>query len=171
MMMGVSVNQLEKMVFLDNSAALAESSEAPEFIVTRFGKIALQRNKPILFPRGLLGMADKHCFFITNFPNEKFQKFKLLQSLDDHALAFITLPVELSNNVVAKEDLEFACNELGIKKENVVVLLIVSVHRSPEKISISVNARAPLLIDSARKLAAQYVFQNDKYKVQHFITA
>lgn len=167
MMMGASVSQLDKMVFLDNAADM----DAYERIQTRFGEIALRTDNAISFPRGLLGMPNKHKFFITNFPSAKLQKFKLLQSLDDYGLSFITLPVGLTNGIIAAEDLTAACKDLGIKMENLVALLIVSVHRSPDRVSISVNARAPLLIDSGLMLAAQYVFQTDKYKVQHYITA
>jgi flagellar assembly factor FliW len=115
-------------------------------------------------------MPDKHGFFVTEFPSGTLRKFKLLQSLDDYGLSFITLPAGLRNGIVAAEDLAFACKELGIAVENLAALLIVSVHRSPDRITLSVNARAPLLIDSRLKLAAQYVFQTDKYKVQHIIT-
>jgi flagellar assembly factor FliW len=52
-----------------------------------------------------------------------------------------------------------------------VSLLMVSVHRTPGKTVLTVNARAPLLIDSQLRLAAQYVFQSDRYDVQHVITA
>jgi len=97
MMMGAAVSQLEKMVFFGNTDS--EDSENPERIQTRFGEIPLKKNYPLSFPRGLLGMPDKRSFFITNFPSKKLQKFKLLQSLDDYTLSFITLPVDIHNSV------------------------------------------------------------------------
>ena len=63
-----------------------------------------------------------------------------------------------------------ACKELGMAVENLVVLLMVTVQRTPST-RITVNARAPLLIDSSARLAAQYVFPSDRYQVQHLITA
>jgi flagellar assembly factor FliW len=162
MMMGVAVNRLESSVFF--------KTDEPEVIDTRFGRITLQKESPLTFPRGLLGMPDKFHFFLTDFPNPKFSKFKLLQSLDDYALSFITLPLPLQNSIILAEDITHACTELGIAVDNVVSLLIVSVHRSPGKTVLSVNARAPLFIDSSMRLAAQYVFQADRYKVQHPIT-
>lgn len=162
MMMGVSVNRLESSVFYN--------TEEPEVIDTRFGKIALQKQSPITFARGLLGMPDKFHFFLTDFPSAKLGKFKLLQSLDDYALSFITLPLPLQNDIITSDDLAHACNELGISVENMVALLIVTVHRMAGKTTLSVNARAPLLIDTSMKLAAQYVFSSDRYKVQHTIT-
>lgn len=166
MMMGTYVSQLEKMVFLDN-----DLSQVPEKIDTRFGKITLRRDTAVSFPRGLLGMPSKKNFFVTDFPSEKLGKFKLLQCLDDYNLSFITLPLAVTshNGIIAPEDIKAACIDLGIMPENLVVLLVVSVHRAPGNVSVSVNARAPLLIDTSLKLAAQYVFHTDKYNVQHYI--
>ncbi len=158
-MMGVAVNRLDSSVFF--------KTDEPEVIDTRFGKITLQKKSPLTFPRGLLGMADKFNFFLTDFPSPKLSHFKLLQSLDDYDLSFITLPLGLQNGIIMAEDLSHACKELGIAVENLVTLLIVSVHRMPGKTTLSVNARAPLLIDSQMRLAAQYVFPTDRYTVQH----
>ena len=116
-------------------------------------------------------MPNKFSFFITDFPSEKLHRFKMLQSLDDYNLSFITLPLDLQNGIIAAEDLSQACKELNISVENLAILLIVSVHRGAQKVSLSVNARAPILIDSSMRLAAQHVFQTEKYKVQHYITA
>ena len=163
MIMGLSVNRLESSVFF--------GTEEPEVIETRFGKITLRKDKAIAFPRGLSGMPNKFSFFITDFPSEKLHRFKMLQSLDDYNLSFITLPLDLQNGIIAAEDLSQACKELNISVENLAILLIVSVHRGAQKVSLSVNARAPILIDSSMRLAAQHVFQTEKYKVQHYITA
>ena len=160
--MGVAVNRLDNSVFY--------KSEEPDVIDTRFGKIALQKQAPITFLRGLLGMPDKFNFFLTDFPSARLGKFKLLQSLDDYSLSFITLPLTLQNGIIAAEDISQACVQLGITIENLVTLLIVSVHRNAGKTSLSVNARAPLLIDSSARLAAQYVFPTDRYQVQQTIT-
>jgi flagellar assembly factor FliW len=142
-----------------------------EIIDTRFGKIALKRDNPVVFPHGLLGMPDKINYFLTEFPSEKLKQFKMLQSLDDHTLSFITLPLDVENTIIAKDDVHTACKDLGIEPKDTAILLIVSVHRSPTSVTLSVNARAPLMIDAKRRLAAQYVFPNDRYKVQHFISA
>jgi flagellar assembly factor FliW len=140
-----------------------------ETIQSRFGEITVDTDKAILFPRGLLGMPDRFRFALANFPNPKMQQFTLLQSLDDHALSFISLPLEINNGIVAAADLQAACRDLKIEEPNLVILLIVSVHRGPDRTKLSVNARAPLLIDATRKAGVQYVFQQDHYKVQHML--
>ncbi len=136
-------------------------------IKTRFGEVIVDTTKAVLFPRGLLGMPDKPRYAISSFPSPKMAQFKLLQSLDDHNLSFITLPLEIENSIIAASDIRATAADMQIKEENLAVLLIVSVHRSPDQVKLSVNARAPIFIDAERKIGVQHVFQNDTYKVQH----
>lgn len=140
-----------------------------EVIKSRFGEISVDTGKALTFPRGLLGMPERFNFILANFPSPKMQQFKLLQSLEDAALSFITLPTELQNSIVARADISAACRDLQINEQSLALLFIVSVHRTPEQVKLSVNARAPLLIDAERKTGIQYVFQNDDYKVQHML--
>lgn len=141
----------------------------PETIQSRFGEITVDASRSIEFPRGLLGMPDKYNFVLTNFNSKKMEQFKLLQSLDEFQLSFITLPIAITNNVVAEADIRAVADDLEIDDENLLLLLIVSVHRSPDSVRLSVNARAPLFLDAKQKLGVQYVFHNDSYKVQHYL--
>ena len=141
----------------------------PETIQSRFGEISVDISKAITFPRGLLGMPDKANFVLTKFNSQKMEQFKLLQSLDELQLSFITLPLDMNNNIIGINDIRGTADDLGIKHDDLVVLLIVSVHRSPDNVKLSVNARAPLFLDVKHKTGIQYVFSNDAYKVQHYI--
>lgn len=139
-------------------------------IKTRFGEVGVDTSKAVLFPRGLLGMPDKTRYAITTFPSQKMSQFKLLQSLDEHTLSFITLPLDLENSIISLSDIRAAAADIQIKEESLAILLIVSVHRSPDQVKLSVNARAPIFIDAERKIGVQHVFQNDNYKVQHMFS-
>lgn len=154
-------------------ASLNEAHTAPsvaEAIETRFGKVTIQRQNPIFFPNGLLGLPDKLQFCLSNLPSEKMARFKLLQSLDDLQLSFITLPVDLDNPIIARADLEQAAKDLDVAVESMAILLVVSVHREPSGVRLSVNARAPILLNSAKRLACQYVFASSKYEIRHMIS-
>jgi flagellar assembly factor FliW len=140
-----------------------------EVVKSRFGDITISLDKTLLFPRGLLGMPDKSRFALAGFPNPKMQQFMIMQSLDDSDLAFITLPLEKENNIVTASDIQNAASDLQISENSLAVLLIVSVHRGLDQVKLSVNARAPLLIDVERKVGVQYVFSHDLYKVQHML--
>lgn len=139
-------------------------------IETRFGEIEVSVDNPIIFPQGLLGIAGNFEYAMTDLPNEKLSQFKLLQSLNDANVSFITLPLPLDNNLIERADLEKAANDVGVEDyDSLVVLLIVSVHRSPHDVKLSANTRAPLLVYTPTRAAVQYVFQNSKYKVQEFL--
>lgn len=140
-----------------------------EVIKSRFGEITVSLDKAVQFPRGLLGMPDKCRYALAAFPNPKMQQFALLQSLDEAELSFITLPLEMENSIVAAEDIRAAIRDLQIAESNLAILLVVSVHRGFDQTRLSVNARAPLLIDVERRLGVQYVFPQDHYKVQHML--
>ena len=140
-----------------------------ETIKSRFGEITVDASKTVFFPRGLLGMPDKARFVVASFPNAKMQQFTLLQSLDDTSVSFITLPLEMRNAIIAYPDLKAACNDLQIDESQAAILLIVSVHRQLDQVKLSVNARAPLLLNAATRSGAQYVFHQDHYKVQHML--
>lgn len=142
---------------------------AMETIKSRFGEVAIDSSKILSFPHGLLGMPDKFSFVLANFPSKKMEQFKLLQSTDDAALSFITLPLETKNPILNMKDISQACLDLQIPESSLALLLIVSVHRTPDQVKLSVNARAPLLVDVERKVGVQHVFQSDEYKVQHML--
>jgi flagellar assembly factor FliW len=142
-----------------------------EEIDTRFGKVTLDRSQPIIFSQGLLGMPDKFHFVFAEFPVRKYPQFRLMQCLDDLELSFITLPIETSNILLAKEDIADSAGELGIPMDALSLSLIVSVHRLGEHVQLSVNARAPLFINNRTRQAVQHVFTMDRYRVQHMISA
>ncbi len=148
-------------------ALLAAEAEEVE---SRFGKVTVYPRQPIQFPNGLLGMPDRVSFSLAHFPSEKMARFKLLQSLEDHALSFITLPIDLTNPIIAREDLETAARDLEIPLDALAVLLVVTVHREAGVAKLSVNARAPLLMHVGRRVAAQYVFANTKYPIRQPLT-
>jgi flagellar assembly factor FliW len=137
-----------------------------EVIETRFGTIEADRNNAIHFEHGLLGVPNSKRFVLVDFPSQKLAQFRLLQSLDDKNLSFITLPLEVENAIIERADIEKACGDIGISPDNLAILLIVSVHRTPTDLNITVNARAPLVIDVGSRHAIQYVFQHSRYKVQ-----
>ncbi len=154
---------------MTEATAEQKKSQELEIIETRFGPVEISRSNPIVFERGLLGVPDSQNFVLVNFPSENLQQFKLLQSLDKDELSFITLPLDLDNSIIARADIEKACEDVNIPVDDVAILTIVSVHRSPDKVTLSINARAPLLINVRNRQALQYVFQHSRYQVQQML--
>jgi flagellar assembly factor FliW len=147
-------------------AVLASGAFDGEEVETRFGRVSLDMSRALQFPMGMLGMPDKTRYCLTHFPSEKMARFKLLQSLEDAALSFITLPVEIDNPMIERADIAQAAQDLGMALEDVLLLLVVTVQRESGVAQLSVNARAPLLVQVSRNVAAQYVFSHTKYLIR-----
>ncbi len=155
---------------VNQSLENAQSNPNKVSIETRFGEIEVATDNPIVFPQGVLGIAGNFNYALTDLPNEKLKQFKLLQSLDDAAVSFVTMPLALDNALIDRADLEKAAQDVGVTDfDKLTVMLIVSVHRSPHDVKISVNTRAPILVYVPTRAAVQYVFQNSKYKVQEML--
>lgn len=146
-------------------------------IMSRFGLIEIDLDKVILFNRGLLGIADKMNFCLAHFPQDNYGNFKILQSTEDNNLSFIVLPlgsIEETCNHINEIDLLEAINQIKMNQQNVSVLLVTSVHQKIDSLGnkfsqISVNMKAPLIIDNVNFTGIQYVFYNDIYKTQYVI--
>ena len=104
--------------------------EFPETIQSRFGEITIDISRSINFPRGLLGMPDKMNFVLTDFSSQKMEQFKLLQSLDELQLSFITLPIAIENPIIAMADIRGATSDLQIKDEELDVAYCISTPQS-----------------------------------------
>ncbi|MFO1242359.1 MAG: flagellar assembly protein FliW [Rickettsiales bacterium] len=154
-----------------NLAPHLASSDAQEIeIDSRFGKIMVRQTNPIIFDKGMLGFPDRRRFNLVEFPVKKFPHFKLLQCLDDHQLAFITLPIDIDNSIIERKDIEEGCKDLGIPVEHLALLLVVTVHRDINAVRLSANARAPLFLHAETREAEQYVLRNSKYEVRHALS-
>ena len=153
-----------------NLAPHLSSAPAEEEIETRFGKVLVRHANPIVFDKGLLGFPDRHRFSLLEFPVKKFAYFKLLQCLDDHALSFITMPLDIDNPVIERKDVEEGCKDLSIPLEHLAMFLIVTVHREVSVVKLSANARAPLFMHADTREAEQYVLRNSKYEVRHMLS-
>ena len=169
---GLHSAQTDEGIYMSGSKQDKNKSKEPQLVKveSRFGEVEVDVNKAILFPVGLLGMPDKHHFALTDFPSKAMEQFKLLQSLDEANLSFITLPIQPENAIIAYADIQAAAKDMEIPMEDIGIVLIVSVHRGINGVQLSVNARAPIFFDAERRAAAQYVFTSNKYKIQHFIT-
>jgi len=159
--------------------ALVETTEppAPAIVIdedtvrieTRFGAMEFQMENAIYMPRGMLGYADYHDFGLANMPDPKLEQFKVLQSLEAPDLSFIVASLNPEGDTIDPADIREACDLLTIDPQKAVVLLVVSTRRIGATTQISVNVRAPVLVDAATRRAYQYVLPNNSYSVRQVI--
>ncbi len=149
-----------------------KASQEPKLtkIKSRFGEIEVDTNNAILFRHGLLGIPAAVTFCLTDLPGISRDQFMLLQCMEDHDLSFIVVPSQYDNQLIKTADLDDASKVLDIETQNLIVLFIVTVHEKGRQRNISVNAKAPVLIDALKKTATQFVLAKDEYKIQHMIS-
>lgn len=136
-------------------------------IESRFGEVTINIEKAIFFPHGLLGISEAKDFCLTEIPGKTTQ-FKLLQCLNDYALSFVVLPLAIENGFIDKADMEECEQVTGVERQNMALLVTVTMVPSVEGgAKVTANLRAPIVIDTERKLAVQYIFTNNKYQVNH----
>ncbi len=141
---------------------------------TRFGEISIAPEKKIAFNDGLLGIPFRN-FCLANFPQN--EHFKILQSLENDELSFMVLPIYSGDeditihDLIEKEDILKAAKTFDIAQKDLLMMLIVTIHNDSEANAskLSVNLRAPLVIDVKNAIGFQHVFTNQKYIVRHFV--
>lgn len=132
---------------------------------TRFGPVAVEPERVISIPHGLFGFTGRTRFVIAELP-ERDVPFKLLQSIDDPDLGFLVLPLT-GDAPVRRQDLESAARRAGIASEALVGLAIVTLRAAPGEVRCTINLKAPILIDSERRVGMQHVLQAERYAVRH----
>jgi flagellar assembly factor FliW len=136
-------------------------------IENRYGRIEFDPDETLLLPQGLLGFSDYHEFGLTSLKDARLSRFKLLQCLAEQDLSFLLLPLNLESGQIDAQDIDEVCANLSLAKEDAAFLLIVSVRPAENGISVSVNLRAPLVVDVRKRIARQYVIPNIKYDIRH----
>ncbi len=135
-------------------------------ISTQLGDIEIDPKTIVRFESGLLGFSEASEFVLVDLENTKFEQFRILQCVSDPSLSFIVFPPSLENGLIEKADIDVAAKTLGFAMENLVVLLLVTVRRSEEGSTMSLNLRAPVMIDTALFEGAQFVLPGEKYPVR-----
>jgi flagellar assembly factor FliW len=154
----------------DTRAAPQDLPTLPESVVVplRLGRRAAMAGRRVHMPKGPLGFPDHHNFALADLPDPELAQFKLLRSLEDQGLVLIVTPIPRSSDHIADEDLAEIAGTAGISVEDAQFLLVVTVRPKPDDdgMAMSINLRAPIVLDPATRLARQCVVRNSRYRVQ-----
>jgi flagellar assembly factor FliW len=134
-----------------------------------FGDVEIDDSKVITMDNGLFGFENyKKYVLLYDSSSDEIPNIQWLQSLDEELLA---LPVMIPTTVVPDynpvvEDETLA--SLGEwKEEDVSMLVTVTVPEDIKKMSI--NLKAPIVINTATMKGCQVVAENPEYEVKHMI--
>ncbi len=133
-----------------------------------FDEIEIEDEKIIQMERGIIGFPGlKHFTLIFDSEREEKSPIMWLQSMDDGDVAIpVIVPGDLipEYNPTVNNDLLEALGELNA--ENTYVLVTVRVPRDIE--DISVNLKAPIIINTDTNKGCQLIVEDD-YAVRHKI--
>jgi flagellar assembly factor FliW len=151
-----------------NPVAASTSPEEETIILqNKFGTFWFEPEDCIKLHQGLIGLTDYTRFALTAIPKTgEGNNFRLLQSLEEAHLSFIVFPTTAENSLLEAQDVASLCNNFSIAEANLVLLHIVTVREMFGKIQMTLNVKAPIIVDSSKRTAQQYVLPSNKYAVQ-----
>ncbi|KZL94057.1 flagellar assembly protein FliW [Clostridium magnum] len=132
---------------------------------TKYHGVREYEEKDILsFKKGLPGFEGLNKFII--FPVEDNEIFSILHSLEDDSIGLVVVsPFYVIKNYEFKLEDE-KIDELKIESpEDVLVLNTVTLNSAIEK--ITVNLKAPIIINIKNKLGEQIILDNPNYSIRH----
>ncbi len=131
---------------------------------TRFGQLEVNPNDVITFSEGLLGFENLKKYFVVD-PGDS-TLILWLQSTEDDKVAFpIIEPKIFKPDYIAKllpADLN------GLELDSLQTAKLYSILTIPANVTeMSANLKAPVVVNSAKKVGKQIVLQDSKLSVKH----
>ncbi len=117
-------------------------------------------------PRGLPGFPGARGFRLRELPRCE-GRFLLLELLDEEPASLIVMPTEPGAVPLAEADVDEVREALEIAPADLCLLLVVTLSRDGDGVQAYVNLRAPVFLDTRRRLAAQVVLPDPGYALRH----
>ena len=131
-----------------------------------FGEVDLPEEKILTFDRGLIGLTDYNKFTIIYDCEKEDTNICWLQSVEEQTLALpVVKPwvVKEDYNPIVEDELLSYIGELT--EENLVILLTMTVPSDIKE--MSVNLKAPIIINADTRKGAQIIVENQDYEVKY----
>jgi flagellar assembly factor FliW len=135
-----------------------------EILTRAYGKIEINEEQKIIFPRGLYGFEAMSDFALIVAEKEPFF---YLQSMTDENIAFVIIdPFIICPDYEADVD-NTKLAEIGIYDPREALLFaIVTIHQDG---AMTVNLQGPLIVNKKNKLGRQTILLDPQWKTQHKI--
>lgn len=131
-----------------------------------FGEVDLPEEKILTFERGLIGLSEYKRFTILYDCEKESSNIFWLQSVEEPTLALPVVRPQLVKedyNPVVEDEL---LNHIGeLTEENLVIFLTMTVPQDIKQ--MSVNLKAPIVINTDTGKAAQIIVENQDYEVKY----
>lgn len=134
---------------------------------TRFGDIDIDESQVIVMKEGMAGFEHLKRYIIL--AQDKKTPLSWFQSIEDGATAFVVV-----DPYIIKPDYQPSIDEDEMRfleienREEIALMAIVSIRSNP--LAVSANLRAPIVINSKKRLAKQIVLENLDYPIRYYMT-
>lgn len=129
-----------------------------------FGEIDVDENKLITFVNGIIGFPDLKDFLLVH-DDEGNGNVRWLQSVQEPAFAMPVIdPLYIKPDYNPSIEDELLKPLGGIDENNMLVLVTITVPKEIEK--MSVNLKAPLVINGENLKASQIIVEEESYEVK-----
>ena len=134
-----------------------------------FGEIDIEDEKSIFFEQGIIGFPDLQNFaLIYNSEKEKKGAISWLQSLDEPTFALPVMdPLTMCPDYNPQVEDELLKPVGTLDPDQLLVLVTLTVPSDIQQ--MSVNLRAPIVIQTQSRKACQIIVDNDSYPVKYQI--
>lgn len=131
---------------------------------TRFGELELNPNDVITFNDGLLGFENLKKYFVVD-PGDS-TLILWLQSIDDEKIAFPIIEPKIFKPDYTAKLLPTDLN--GLELDSLQNAKLYSILTIPSNVmEMNANLKAPIVINSAKKVGKQIVLADSKLTVKH----
>jgi flagellar assembly factor FliW len=122
---------------------------------SQFGEIEFDDEMILTFPSGIIGFEELKKFIIVE--DEECKPFRWLISIEEPEIGFAILePTFVIENYYQK---------VGFDPKTFAIFSIVTLNRDISK--ITVNLKAPIVIDKSKKLGKQMIFDDPELEITH----
>lgn len=131
-----------------------------------FGEIGIDEEKVISFPEGIIGFSDLKRFLLIHDSEKENGKITWLQSLDEPAFA-----IPVMDPLIVKEDYDPVVEDELLKSIGEITegeIFVMVTLKVPEDITkMTVNLKAPVVINPNTRKACQIMVDNEDYPVRY----
>lgn len=132
-----------------------------------YGTLEIDESSIIRFENGIIGFENYKRYVLLDCGDEP-SPFKCLQSIDEDSLAFILFDPFTVRPDYEVEIVDEIASSLSIGGgDDIAILAIIVV---PEEVRyISMNLKAPIIINARVNKGIQYILDNTDYGVRHYL--
>ena len=131
-----------------------------------FGEITIDDDKIIDFPNGIVGFPDLVQFTLIHDEEKGKDSIHWLQSLQEPAFAMPVMdPLLVCPEYNPEVDDDILKNIGELIPDETLILVTVTVPKELQ--AMSVNLRAPIVINAAEKKATQVIVEGDEYPIKY----